>query len=178
MGISQVLAELGSGLRRNVSMTLSLVVTLVVSLALVGVGLLLQLQIGKTEAYWGDRLQIQVELCSENSQSGSCIHGAATEAETDRVAEAIDGNAEVESFYLQTPAQAYAKAEERFGQTDSGRRLFEALDAELVPRVVLGHPEGPAAVRLGDQPGPGHARRLRAWSTCASCWSPCTTSSA
>jgi len=130
MGISQVLAELGSGLRRNVSMTLSLVVTLVVSLALVGVGLLLQLQIGKTEAYWGDRLQIQVELCSENSQSGSCINGAATEAETDRVAEAIDGNAEVESFYLQTPAQAYAKAEERFGQTDSGRRLFEALDAD------------------------------------------------
>ncbi|MDF2966696.1 MAG: hypothetical protein K0Q93_474 [Nocardioidaceae bacterium] len=129
----QVLAELWAGLRRNVSMTLSLVVTLVVSLALVGIGLLLQIQIGKTEAYWGDRLQIQVVLCAENSPSGNCIQGAATEAETERVGEAIEKNAEVESYYLQSPQEAYAKAQERFGQSDSGRRLFEALEQDSFP---------------------------------------------
>jgi cell division transport system permease protein len=130
MAVGQVLAELRAGLKRNVSMTLSLVVTLVVSLALVGIGLLLQIQIGKTEAYWGDRLQIQVELCAENSQSGKCIQGAATEAEAARVAAAIEDNPEVESYYLQSPQEAYEKAEERFGQTDTGRRLFEALEPE------------------------------------------------
>src|SRR5215210_3352790 len=109
MAVGQVLAELRAGLKRNVSMTLSLVVTLVVSLALVGIGLLLQIQIGKTEAYWGDRLQIQVELCAENSQSGKCIQGAATEAEATRVAAAIKDNPEVESYYLQSPQEAYEK---------------------------------------------------------------------
>ena len=133
MAFSQVLTELAAGLRRNVSMTLSLVVTLVVSLALVGIGLLLQIQIGKTEAYWGDRLQIQVELCSKTSQSGNCIQGAATDDEARQVARAIEGNPQVESYYLQSPEEAYAKAEQRFGQSDSGRRLFEALEPDSFP---------------------------------------------
>jgi cell division transport system permease protein len=133
MAVGQVLAELRAGLKRNVSMTLSLVVTLVVSLALVGIGLLLQIQIGKTEAYWGDRLQIQVELCAENVQSAKCIQGAATDAEAARVARAIENNPEVESYYLQSPQEAYDKAEERFGQSDTGRRLFEALEPDSFP---------------------------------------------
>jgi cell division transport system permease protein len=133
MAVAQVLTELRAGLRRNVSMTLSLVVTLVVSLALVGLGLLLQIQIGKTEAYWGDRLQIQVELCSENAQSAKCIQGAATERETEQVATAIGDNPEVESYYLQSPREAYDKAEERFGQSDTGRRLFAALEPDSFP---------------------------------------------
>nr|MBA3720403.1 hypothetical protein [Nocardioidaceae bacterium] len=67
MSFTHVLSELGTGLRRNVSMTVSLVVTLAVSVSLVGVGLLFQQQIETTEQYWGDRLQIQVEMCSPNS---------------------------------------------------------------------------------------------------------------
>ncbi|MDQ3326419.1 MAG: hypothetical protein M3529_12060, partial [Actinomycetota bacterium] len=64
MSLPQVLSELGTGIRRNVSMTVSLIVTLVVSLSLVGIGLLLQQQIDRTQEYWGDRLQIEVQLCS------------------------------------------------------------------------------------------------------------------
>jgi len=156
----QVLTELWAGLRRNVSMTLSLVVTLVVSLALVGIGLLLHLQIGKTEAYWGDRLQIQVELCAENSPSGSCIQGAATEAEARQVARTIQDNPEVESYYLQSPQEAYDKAEERFGQSDSGRRLFEALDRNSFPAsywVTLEDPQDFDSVTAAVEELPGVA---------------------
>ena len=158
MASTQVFRELWAGLRRNVTMTLSLVVTLVVSLALVGIGLLLQIQIGKTEAYWGDRLQIQVELCSKNSQSGNCIQGAATQDQTDQVANAIKGNPEVESYYLQSPEEAYAKAEERFGQSDSGRRLFEALEPDSFPAafwVTLKNPQEFDSVKSEVQGLPG-----------------------
>lgn len=127
MAFSHLLSEIGTGLRRNVSMTVSLVVTLLVSLALVGVGLLLQMQIGKTEAYWGDRLQIQVQMCSESSLAGSCIDGAVTDQQSRRVAQVIEDNAEVESYDLQTSTEAYDKARELFGQSDTGRRQFETL---------------------------------------------------
>ncbi len=127
MAFTHLLSELGTGLRRNVSMTVSLVVTLLVSLALVGVGLLLQMQITKTEAYWGDRLQIQVQMCSDSSLAGSCIDGAVTEEQSRRVAQVIEDNPQVESFYLQTSTEAYDKARELFGQSDTGRRQFETL---------------------------------------------------
>lgn len=161
MAFMQVVRELGSGLRRNVTMTVSLVVTLVVSLALVGIGLLLQMQIDKTEAYWGDRLQIQVELCGENTQSGACIDGAATDDEASQVAKAIEDNPEVESYYRQSSAQAYAKAAERYGQSDTGRRLFGVLTPQSFPVsywVTLEDPEQFDLVTSEVQGMPGVAK--------------------
>ena len=67
MQLTYVVSELTTGLRRNVSMTIAVIVTLFVSLTLVGLGLLLNAQADKAEEFWGDRLQITVFLCTENS---------------------------------------------------------------------------------------------------------------
>lgn len=133
MGVVQVLSELGTGLRRNISMTVSLVVTLLVSLTLVGVGLLMQMQISKTQAFWGDRLQIQVQLCSPVSPSGACIDGEVTEEQSARVAEVIEDNPAVESYYLESSEEAYAKAEDLYAQSDSLQREFEAVQPDSFP---------------------------------------------
>ena len=47
MQLTYVLTELGTGLKRNISMTVAVVVTLFVSLTLVGLGLLLNAQADK-----------------------------------------------------------------------------------------------------------------------------------
>jgi len=133
MPFTTVLSEAATGIRRNLSMTVSLVVTLVVSLSLVGVGLLLQMQIRTTEAYWGDRLQIQVELCSPNSLEGTCIDGTVTDAQQQRVATMIEASSEVESYEFQSSVDAYDRAEQTFGQSNTGRRLFEALTPASFP---------------------------------------------
>lgn len=133
MSFIHVLSELGTGIRRNLSMTVSLVVTLVVSLSLVGIGLLLQMQISTTEEYWGDRLQIQVELCSENSLQGTCIDGTVTEVQKTQVASVIQDSGEVESYEFQSQDEAYDRAEETFGQSNTGRRLFETLTPDSFP---------------------------------------------
>ncbi len=133
MSLTHVLSEFGTGIRRNVSMTVSLIVTLVVSLSLVGVGLLLQTQIERTEQYWGDRLQIEVQLCSANSLEGTCIDGKATQAQQDQIEAVIEDSAQVESYEFQSSPEAYERAEEIFGQNNTGRRLFAALTPQSFP---------------------------------------------
>ncbi len=166
MSFTHVLSELGTGIRRNVSMTVSLVVTLAVSLSLVGVGLLLQTQIQTTEQYWGDRLQIQVELCSPNSLQGTCIDGTVTDAQQGQIENVIAGSSQVEEFEFQTSEEAYERAEETFGQSNTGRRLFEALTPESFPAsffVTLQDPNeiDTLASELQGLPGVADVKDLR-----------------
>src|SRR5687768_18097428 len=98
MQLTYVFSELRTGLRRNVSMTVAVIVTLFVSLTLVGLGLLLNAQANKAEEFWGDRLQITVLLCTDNSPTANCIDGRATEAQKQAVEEVLNTNAEVEKY--------------------------------------------------------------------------------
>ena len=166
MPFTHVLSELGTGLKRNVSMSVSLVVTLVVSVSLVGVGLLLQRQIETTEQYWGDRLQIQVEMCSPNSLEAACIDGAATDAQQAQVEDVIVANSQVEAYEFVTSGEEYERAEQIFGQSNTGRRLFEALRPESFPSSFYVTLEDPnqidiLASELEGVPGVDHVRDLR-----------------
>ena len=50
-------------------MSIALIVTIFVSLTLVGMGLLLNAQADKAEQFWGDKLQITVFMCNQNSKA-------------------------------------------------------------------------------------------------------------
>ena len=69
MQLRYVFSETGTGLRRNVSMSVALIVTIFVSLTLVGMGLLLNSQADKAEKFWGSKLQITVFMCNQNSKA-------------------------------------------------------------------------------------------------------------
>ncbi len=107
MQLRYVFSETGSGLRRNVSMSIALIVTIFVSLTLVGMGLLLNAQAEKAEKFWGDKLQITVFLCNQNSQSPNCADGEVTPAQRTAIKDVIDTNPEVASYYHQTKEQAF-----------------------------------------------------------------------
>ncbi len=108
MQLRYVFSETGTGLRRNVSMTVALVVTIFVSLTLVGMGLLLNQQAQKAEDYWGSKLQITVYLCNQNSRTPHCTSGEVNDAQKAAIKEVIDTHPEVASSYLQTKDEAYA----------------------------------------------------------------------
>src|SRR5689334_23875009 len=107
MQLTYVFSELGNGLRRNVSMTIALVVTIFVSLTLVGMGLLLNAQAQKAEHFWGSKLQITVFLCNQNSRSPHCTSGEANDAQKAAIVSVIESRPEVASYYLQTKQQAF-----------------------------------------------------------------------
>lgn len=128
-----ILSELRASLTRNTSMTISLIVTMTVSLLLAAMGLLLQSQADRTEQYFGDRLQLQVNLCTENSRAATCVGGAATEDQRDAVREALSTNPEVESFEIRTPQDNFDVARERLGQSETGRQQLDTLEPEAFP---------------------------------------------
>lgn len=139
-----ILSELRASLSRNTSMTISLVVTMSVSLLLAALGLLLQSQADRTEQYYGDRLQVRVDLCTGNSTAPTCVGGAATEEQASAVQEALRTNPEVKSFDVRSPEQNYDRASELLGQTDSGRAQLEAVEPADFPEsyfVTLNDPQ-------------------------------------
>lgn len=128
-----ILSELRASLTRNTSMTISLIVTMTVSLMLAAMGLLLQSQADRTEQYFGDRLQLQVNLCTENSRAATCVGGAATEEQRDAVREALSTNPEVQSFDIRSPEENFEVARERLGQSETGRQQLDTLEPDAFP---------------------------------------------
>ncbi len=125
MQMTYVFSELRTGLRRNLSMTVAVIVTMFVSLTLVGLGLLLNAQAEKAEKFWGDRLQITVFLCTDSSPGASCIDGQATAAQRRAVEQVLDTNPEVEKWHFETSRQAY----------DKWREVYTADDATVVDQL-------------------------------------------
>ena len=72
MSLNFVLIEAWNGLRRNVSMVVSVILVTLVSLTFVGSAVLLQLQVQSMKSFWYDKAQVAVYLCTEYSTLGQC----------------------------------------------------------------------------------------------------------
>jgi cell division transport system permease protein len=159
MQLTYVFSELGNGLRRNLSMTLAVVVTIFVSLTLVGMGLLLNAQAHKAESYWGSKLQITVFLCNQNSSTPNCVGGEATPSQKSAIRKVLDSNSEVASYRLQTKQEAYDKWRAAYvSGNDTERRVYDSIkpsDMQESYWVQLKNPERFQGVRTAVQQMPG-----------------------
>ncbi|NTW39878.1 MAG: ABC transporter permease, partial [Cellulomonadaceae bacterium] len=63
MRLQFILSEIGLGLRRNLSMTISVILVTFVSLTFVGAAGLLQLQINQMKDQWYDKVEVSIFLC-------------------------------------------------------------------------------------------------------------------
>jgi cell division transport system permease protein len=167
MQLSYVFSELGNGLKRNVSMTIAVVVTIFVSLTLVGMGLLLNAQADKAEAYWGSKLQITVFLCNQNSATANCVNGEVTSAQKSASVVVLDSNNEVADRRLQSKQEAYDKWRAAYvSNDDTERRVFESIrpsDMQESYWVQLKNPEKFQGIKSAVQglPGVNTVRDLR-----------------
>jgi cell division transport system permease protein len=128
MQLTYVFSELGNGLKRNVSMTIAVIVTIFVSLTLVGMGLLLNAQADKAEQYWGSKLQITVFLCNQNSTTANCVDGEATQAQKKEIETVLDEHPEVSSWRMQSKQEAYDKWRSAYVSTDeTEQRVYESI---------------------------------------------------
>lgn len=107
--------ELGQGLRRNVSMHVAVVLTLFVSLTLVGIGVLLYRQADKVTEQLGNQLQITVWLCKDRDTDNAACVSEVTDAQKAAIAAVVKDNPEVESSYFESKETAFAKVKELLG---------------------------------------------------------------
>lgn len=145
MQLTYVLSELGNGLRRNVSMTIAVIVTIFVSLTLVGMGLLLNAQADKAQEYWGSKLQITVFLCNQNSTTANCVDGEVTKAQKREIEKVLDNHPEVSSWRLQGKKEAYDKWRSAYvSDNENEQRVYESIrpsDMQESYWVQLKNPE-------------------------------------
>ena len=114
MQLRYVFSELGQGLRRNLSMHIAVVLTLFVSLTLVGMGVLLNQQADKAAEHWGNQLQITVWLCKEKDDNPACS-GEVTAAQKSAIEKVVDENPEVADFHFESKEEAFEKVKELLG---------------------------------------------------------------
>lgn len=107
MQLRYVFTELQQGLRRNLSMHLAVVLTLLVSLTLAGVGLLLRQQADLTEKVWGNELQITFYLCNGVDDRSAQCAGPVDDAQKKVITNALKDNRYVKDVKFETQADAY-----------------------------------------------------------------------
>ena len=82
MRLQFVLSEMGIGLRRNLSMTISVVLVTMVSLFFFGFGLLSSAQVSTMKDYWYDRVEVSIFMCGQASEVPNCADGEVTRTPT------------------------------------------------------------------------------------------------
>ena len=80
------LRETWTGLRRNLTMTVAVIVTMWVSLSLFGAALLATQQVDMVKGKWYDKIEVSVFLCVPNVEGGQCTaNQGATQAQKDTI---------------------------------------------------------------------------------------------
>jgi cell division transport system permease protein len=136
-----ILAEVGIGLRRNLTMTIALVITFAVSLGLFGGALLVRDQVEVMKDYWYDKVQVSIYLCTKNSDAPSCSAGVVTQAQKDQIRTDLDSlKPLVEEIYYESSQDAYLRFKEQFKNSPIAQNASpDALPESF--RVKLADPQ-------------------------------------
>jgi cell division transport system permease protein len=142
MQLRYVFSELGQGLRRNVSMHVAVILTLFVSMTLVGLGVLLNQQRSIATEYLGNQLEIATYLCRDSDVNPSCT-SAATETQKEAIEAVIEDSPEVESYRFETKEEAFEKVKKLLGedQFDGPNPVMTAEDMSEAYWITLKNPK-------------------------------------
>ncbi|WP_022881252.1 permease-like cell division protein FtsX [Gryllotalpicola ginsengisoli] len=117
MRFALIWTEAASGLRRNLSMVVSVILVTFISLTFVGAAILMQMQIGQMKGYWYDRAQVAVYMCTATDQSQTCTGKDATSAQIAAVKKELDSPALakfIKHYDFEDHKQVYAEFKKQF----------------------------------------------------------------
>ncbi len=115
-----VLSEIGVGLRRNLTMTFAVVVSVALSLALFGGALLMREQVSTMKDYWYDKVNVSIFLCNKNDAKDmpKCAKGAVTAEQKAQIKADLEKMEAVQKpVHFETVDEAYKHYQEQFGDS-------------------------------------------------------------
>ncbi|MDT4994531.1 MAG: cell division transport system permease protein [Actinoplanes sp.] len=130
MRIRYVLNEVLVGLWRNVTMTVAMMITLSVSLTMLGASVLMYMQVDRMQGYYYGKIEVSIFLRTD-----------VTDAQRTAINAAIDSSPLVASKIYETQAQAFAKFQELWKDSPE---FVKSVGPESLPesyRVKLKDPE-------------------------------------
>ncbi|MFD5267759.1 permease-like cell division protein FtsX [Streptomyces sp. NPDC058335] len=137
-----VLSEIGVGLRRNLTMTFAVVVSVALSLALFGGSLLMSDQVSTMKGYWYDKVNVSVYLCNKSDAESdpNCAKGAVTEDQKKQIKSDLGKMSVVDSVTYESQDEAYKHYKEQFGDSPLAASLTPDQMQESY-RIKLKDPE-------------------------------------
>jgi cell division transport system permease protein len=117
-----LLGEVGNGLRRNLSMAVSVVIVTMISMYLLGLGLMGQRQVDTMKDYWYDRVQVTVLLCAEKTRYANCAGQPTTDAQRAAVEQQLeDLKPTVKEVFYETREEAFGRFKETYKNSPLAR---------------------------------------------------------
>ena len=157
MGVRFLLGDVWVGLRRNLSMAVSVVLVTMVSLYLLGLGLLAQRQADAMKGYWYDRVQVSIFLCSNGTRQANCGGMPVTEDQKATIKAQLD---EMKPLIKQMFFESEQEAFDRFSEQFKNTPLVGNIKPGVIPssyRVQLSDPTRYEVVASAFQNAPGVA---------------------
>ncbi|GAA4769953.1 permease-like cell division protein FtsX [Streptomyces sanyensis] len=137
-----VMSEIGVGLRRNLTMTFAVVISVALSLALFGGALLMREQVNTMKDFWYDKVNVSIFLCNKNDASTApqCAKGAVTTAQKEQIESDLEALGLVDTVQHETAEEAYKHYKEQYGDTPIAATITPDQMQESF-RVKLHDPE-------------------------------------
>ncbi|MET8285444.1 permease-like cell division protein FtsX [Streptomyces sp. NPDC005132] len=137
-----VLSEIGVGLRRNLTMTFAVVVSVALSLALFGGSLLMSDQVSTMKGYWYDKVNVSVFLCNKSDAESDphCAKGAVTAEQKKQIESDLGKMTVVQKVTYESADNAYKHYKEQFGDSPLASSLTPDQMQESY-RIKLKDPE-------------------------------------
>jgi cell division transport system permease protein len=151
---SFVVNEIGIGLRRNLTMTISLILTSAIASAALLTALLIRSEVQYMQEFWLGKVEVSIFLCGKDSDTPSCASGEVTDTQRSQIEADLRSNPNVKTVYYETKQQAYEKYKIQF----KGTALADNVTADQLPesfRVKLKDPNKFAVVSSAFTGRPG-----------------------
>jgi cell division transport system permease protein len=135
MRVNFVLSEVATGLRRNLTMTVAMILTTAISLGLMGTGLLIAGMISNMKEIYYDKVQVSIFLADD-----------VTDEQRADIESRLEASPEVRNFLYESKEEAYERFQQQFSQQPE---LVENTPADALPesfRVELVNPERYAVI--------------------------------
>jgi cell division transport system permease protein len=130
MRVNFVLSEVATGLRRNLTMTVAMILTTAISLGLMGTGLLIAGMISDMKEVFYDKVQVSIFLTDD-----------VTDEQRSAIRTELESSPEVKGFLYESKEEAYQRFEQQFRQQPE---LVANTPPDALPesfRVELKNPE-------------------------------------
>ncbi|MET7475467.1 permease-like cell division protein FtsX [Streptomyces sp. NPDC005648] len=137
-----VLSEIGVGLRRNLTMTFAVVVSVALSLALFGGSLLMSDQVTTMKGYWYDKVNVSIFLCNKSDAESDphCAKGAVTDDQKKSILADLQKMDVVEKVTYESQDEAYKHYKQQFGDSPLASSLTPDQMQESY-RIKLKNPQ-------------------------------------
>ncbi|GAA3814013.1 permease-like cell division protein FtsX [Streptomyces chiangmaiensis] len=138
-----VLSEIGVGLRRNLTMTFAVIVSVALSLALFGGSLLMSDQVNQMKGYWYDKVNVSIFLCNKSDAESdpNCSKGAVTDKQKEQIENDLKKmTSVVQKVTHESQNEAFTHYKQQFGDSPLASSLSSDQMQESY-RIKLKNPE-------------------------------------